>query len=61
MPKSDAKVQTLLANREDVFDDYHGEGLEAAFSRFYRILESTPIRGSDRVLYRMERASEVRS
>ena len=55
VPKSDAKVKTLLATREDVFPSYTREGFEAAFETVYKTLEATPIRGSERVLYLLER------
>lgn len=55
VPKSDAKVKTLLATREDVFPQYTREGFEAAFGLYYKTLEAVPIRGSERVLYLLER------
>ena len=55
VPKSDAKVQLLLATREDVFPDYTREGFEAAFREIFEICEATPIKDSERTLYRMRR------
>ena len=55
VPKQDSQVQRLLATREDVFPDYHCEGFEAAMGRVFEIVESTPITGSERTLYRMRR------
>ena len=55
VPKSDAKVKTLLATRVDVFPGYTREGFEAAFSEWFETLESSPIRGSDRILYLLKR------
>ena len=55
VPKSDAKVKALLATREDVFSRYTREGFEAAFGLYYKTLEAVPIRGSERVLYLLER------
>ena len=57
VPKSDPKVMTLLATREDVFPGYTREGFVAAFSELYRIRESAEIKGSDRILYLMTRLS----
>jgi hypothetical protein len=57
VPKSDAKVRTLLASREDVFPSYTREGFEAAFSQRWETLEATDIPGSERTLYRMQRRS----
>ncbi len=55
VPKSDPKVQRLLASREDVFPDYSREGFERAFSRRYEIAAAQDIEQSSRVLYRMRR------
>ncbi|MCE5313974.1 MAG: SAM-dependent methyltransferase [Armatimonadota bacterium] len=55
VPKSDHKVQRLLATREDVFPEYTPEGFETAFERFFEIVESNKINESDRVLYLMKR------
>jgi hypothetical protein len=55
VPKSDPKVKTLLATREDVFPSYTREGFEAAFGARYEIEAASGIRGSDRTLYRMRR------
>jgi len=55
VPKSDAKVKTLLATREDVFPDYTEKGFEAAFAPHFEIEASSPIRESRRTLYRMKR------
>jgi len=55
VPKSDAKVETLLATREDVFPHYTREGFEAAFATCFDILARDEIEGSERTLYRMRR------
>jgi hypothetical protein len=55
VPKSDHKVQVLLATREDVFPDYTQEGFEREFSEYFRIERSDRIAESDRVLYLMIR------
>jgi hypothetical protein len=47
-------VQRLLATREDIFDDYTRESFENIFSKVFTVLESLPIRGSERVLYLMK-------
>ena len=54
--KEDSKVQTMLLNREDVFDDYTKENFEAEFKEFYKILETRPIKGTKRTVYLMEKA-----
>jgi len=58
VPKSDAKVKTLLATREDVFPNYTREGFEAAFATRFEILDATPIRGSERTLYLLKRRDD---
>ena len=55
VPKNDAKVETLLATREDVFPDYTREGFEAAFAPFFETHAAKAIRESKRTLYRMRR------
>ncbi len=55
VPKSDAKVRTLLASREDVFPNYTREGFEAAFLERWETEEAMDIPGSERTLYRMRR------
>lgn len=55
VPKSDHKVQKLLATREDIFPDYTQEGFERAFGKLFEIRASQQIRDSGRVLYLMMR------
>ena len=55
VPKSDPKVVTLLATREDVFPTYTPEGFEAAFSDRFTTERREPITGSERVLYLLRR------
>jgi hypothetical protein len=56
VPKSDSQVQRLLAAKADVFPQYGEWGFEGAFAQHFRIREKTPIAGTERTLYRMERA-----
>jgi hypothetical protein len=55
VPKSDPKVKILLATREDIFPAYTQEGFENAFSGFFEILDTHPVKGSDRTIYLMRR------
>jgi hypothetical protein len=55
IPKDDSQVKRLLASRKDIFDDYSREGFEQAFSRRFTILETTPIEGSSRTMYLMQK------
>ncbi len=54
VPKSDRKVQKLLATREDVFPDYTEEGFERAFGGRFATLRKDRITHSERTLYLME-------
>lgn len=55
VPKSDPKVKTLLATREDVFPHYTQEGFEAAFQTRFHMEAAMDVRDSDRRLYRLKR------
>ncbi len=55
VPKSDSKVQILLASRPDIFPDYTPAGFEAAFSRYFTIVTKVAIPGTKRTLYLMKR------
>lgn len=51
IPKTDPKVELLLADREDVFSSYGQEGFERACSAHFTIQEREPIKESERSLY----------
>ncbi len=51
VPKTDSQVKILLASREDIFPDYTPEGFEVAFKKYYKIVQNTPVSGSERTLY----------
>jgi hypothetical protein len=53
VPKSDPKVQTLLALREDVFPGYTQEAFEGAFAERFHIEASEQLKDSDRIVYLM--------
>ncbi len=55
VPKSDSQVKRLLASREDIFPDYLQNGFESAFSNYFNILVSQPVKDSERILYLMEK------
>ena len=54
IPKEDPQVQRLLVSREDIFEEYHREGFEAAFGSHFEIVRSDPAGDSSRLLYRMK-------
>ncbi|MHB8587059.1 MAG: class I SAM-dependent methyltransferase [Thermoplasmatota archaeon] len=56
VPKTDPQVMRMLAFREDVFPGYTREGFEAAFAPHFRTIDASPIQGTQRVLYLMERS-----
>ena len=53
VPKTDPQVESMLALREDVFDDYTRKGFEDAFGRRFTVERAEEIRDSERVLYLM--------
>lgn len=55
VPKEDPKVQELLKNREDIFNNYTAEGFEKEFSLYFEIIKTATIPGTSRRLYRMKR------
>ncbi len=54
VPKQDSQVQKLLSTRTDIFQNYTEEGFEKAFTQFYKIIDSTKIKGSQRSIYLLE-------
>ncbi|HXV37685.1 MAG TPA: SAM-dependent methyltransferase [Myxococcota bacterium] len=55
VPKSDPKLQVLLATREDIFPDYTQPGFERAFAARFEIVDSRALKGSERAIYLMRR------
>lgn len=55
VPKEDPKVQTLLASRQDIFDDYTRAGFENAFADFFTIVDAADIKDSTRRVYLMRK------
>jgi hypothetical protein len=55
VPKSDPMVQTLLANREDIFPSYDRPGFERAFGKHFSIRRTEPVKDTERLLYLMDR------
>jgi len=55
VPKDDPMVRTLLATREDVFDDYTMDGFRSAFRAGWEVLDEAPVSGTPRTLFRMAR------
>lgn len=51
VPKSDSQVKRLLATRKDIFPEYHEEGFEKAFGKYFKLEKKLPIQGSERTLY----------
>jgi ribosomal protein L11 methylase PrmA len=55
VPKSDPRVQEMLAARRDVFGDYSLDGMKAAFGRDWELAEQIQIEDSQRSLLRFVR------
>lgn len=55
VPKSDSKVQTLLATREDIFPGYSKENFEFEFQQCFNIIKILEVSDSQRTIYLMER------
>ncbi len=59
VPKEDSQVQKLLANRANIFPNYHQAGFERAFGEFYSIIRRVPIKESQRLIYLMRRKAKL--
>lgn len=55
VPKADSQVMRMLASREDVFDWYHQEEFENAFTKAFTICEAVHLKGCKRILYLMRK------
>ena len=55
IPKEDSQVELMLKTREDVFPNYHLEGLEAALDPFFQVVERKAINDTVRTLFLLER------
>ena len=53
VPKSDDKVQRLLQNRVDIFDDYTLEGFKTAFATYFTIKKTLYFEDNERILFLM--------
>lgn len=51
IPKTDEKVQAMLRNREDIFDDYTEANFIAAFSTYFTMQEQYSCKASQRKLF----------
>lgn len=52
--KNDLKIQQMLLNRKDIFEDYTIENFEKEFSKYFKIIKKEQIKESSRILYLME-------
>lgn len=55
VPKTDSQVRKLLSSREDIFNNYSEVFFEKEFSKFFKILQKTHIRESNRIIFLMHR------
>lgn len=51
VPKADSQVKRLLTTRDDIFTQYHREGFEAAFQKYFDLIRADKIVSSERILY----------
>jgi ribosomal protein L11 methylase PrmA len=56
VPKTDPTIRTMLALREDSFDDYSQQTFEAALLKRARIVKQEMVSSSQRVLYAFDRS-----
>jgi hypothetical protein len=54
VPKGDRMTDHLLSARRDVFPRYTIDGFRAAFGRYFRMVDETPIEDSRRTLFLLE-------
>lgn len=59
VPKSDPQSRILLRHRVDIFHGYTREAFERAFSAYFAIEHAVPIPGTERLLYVMDRLSDM--
>ena len=55
VPKADSQVKRLLVTRKDIFANYDEAGFESAFAKYFSILRSEKVNGSERTIYLLER------
>ena len=55
VPKADEKVQILLQNRQDIFDDYSFENFKNVFSKHFTIEKAISLDPTERVLFLMKK------
>jgi hypothetical protein len=55
VPKEDEKVQLLLLNREDIFQDYTPSNFEIAFLSYFKIEQKIHSNSNDRIFYLMKK------
>lgn len=54
-PKEDSQVVRMLSTREDIFPDYHLEGVLTAFAPYFEVVRQSPIAGTVRTLLLLRR------
>ncbi len=55
VPKTDDKIQLMLSNKKDIYNNYTEENFTQAFSHYFKIEEKFPVGSSGRVLYLMKK------
>lgn len=60
VPKTDEKVQILLQNRLDIFDDYTIDNFIIHFSQYFDIKKQTTITPTERILFLMSKTMTIK-
>ena len=55
VPKEDEKVQLMLTNKKDIYNNYTIEKFEMVFEKYFSIQNKQPVGNSGRTLYLMKR------
>lgn len=51
VPKSDSQVKRLLNSRVDIFDDYNEDQFRQVFEKYFDLVDSESVQGSERTLF----------
>lgn len=57
IPKEDSQVQTMLANRQDIFTQYDEQSFIASFSKYFKFHMRTKLQESQRIMFLARRIS----
>jgi len=55
IPKTDKKVQFMLQQKKDIYDNYNEENFAGSFAKYFSVQKKHEIGDSGRILYMMKR------